>query len=478
MASTQPAEPVNAPQPARFARLGVLAGYLAMAAVLAGHAVGSGARRYTEVGDSFPGTLTAVAEPVGFFTAALAGALCLGGLVYVALTARPDDTGVIDPGAFRVHAFAEVAAVVWLVAAVVMVPVQAANDSGVSVTRLVASGQISEALSGSEMGRAWIAVAVCAAVVALALRMSVRWVWHVVLAVPSIVGVVALPVTGNAGQGPDHDYATSAVIVFAVVLAVLTGSKAAVAIGRPPSAARRRMLAIGVLCEATALAYGALLLVLLLGSPGLTGSDYGRWSIVAGVLLLALVAVDGWALVRKTGPDGAAAALGGTLGAIVVVGAVAAMAVQTAPRLLEHPFTAWDVFLGYQLPNPPTAVQLATLWRFDVFIGVAALVAAGGYLYGYLRLRRRGDRWPAGRLIAWLSGCLLLVITTGSGVKAYGIGDVQRAHGRAHEPQHVHPGATGAGRTGHPGAAGAFRRPAPDGPPARGNGCCGWCIRR
>ena len=35
-------------------------------------------------------------------------------------------------------------------------------------------------------------------------------------------------------------------------------------------------------------------------------------------------------------------------------GAIAAMAVQTAPRLLTHQFTAWDVFLGYELPRPPT----------------------------------------------------------------------------------------------------------------------------
>ena len=44
----------------------------------------------------------------------------------------------------------------------------------------------------------------------------------------------------------------------------------------------------------------------------------------------------------------------------------------------------------------------------------------GAYAYGYLRLRRRGDRWPTGRLLAWLLGCLLLLFTSSSGVRAYG----------------------------------------------------------
>lgn len=55
---------------------------------------------------------------------------------------------------------------------------------------------------------------------------------------------------------------------------------------------------------------------------------------------------------------------------IAAVAAISAMAIQTAPGLLAHQFTAWDVFLGYELPGPPTVLRLLTFWRFDTFIGV------------------------------------------------------------------------------------------------------------
>ncbi|MBN9633627.1 MAG: cytochrome c oxidase assembly protein, partial [Actinobacteria bacterium] len=79
-----------------------LLGYLAALVALVAYALISGDQRFVATGDSYPGTLTSCAEPVGYFTAALAGAMCLGGLCYIVTTARPDAKGVIDPPAFRI----------------------------------------------------------------------------------------------------------------------------------------------------------------------------------------------------------------------------------------------------------------------------------------------------------------------------------------------------------------------------------------
>ena len=74
-----------------------------------------------------PATATVVAQLVGYFTAALAGSACLGALVMVIITAQPD-----DPTAFRAHLVIERLSPLWLVAALTMVVVQAAVDSGVA----------------------------------------------------------------------------------------------------------------------------------------------------------------------------------------------------------------------------------------------------------------------------------------------------------------------------------------------------------
>ena len=391
-----------------------LIGYLIAAVALLAYALVTGDRRFTAVGDSYPGAVTACAEPVGYFTAALAGAICLGGLLYVVTTARPDSRGVIDAPAFRVHRVLERISLIWLVTSAVMVVVQAATNSGAPALRLVSSGALGDAIGASEMSRAWIVTTLCAAVVTVSLRVTLRWVTMCVLILPSLIGVLALPVTGSAGEGPDHDYATSAAIVFAVMLAVLTGSKVAAAISPPAADLARRVLLIQAVCGAGAVIYGALLLAELLGSAGLSGG-YGRWAVIAIVALCASLVTDVAALWRPT-----ASRVSTVLPAITALAAVSAMAVQTAPRLLEHKFTTWDIFLGYELPDPPNVVRILTFWRFDSFIGIGAFVLAGTYVHAVIRLRRRGDHWPVGRSLAWLIGCAALLFTSSSGVKAYG----------------------------------------------------------
>ena len=406
----------------------LLAGYAVLAAAIAVYAVVFLA----------PIISTTVAVAVGSFTAAIAGAGCLGGVVLILITARPDDGGVIDATAFRVHLLVERLSVVWAVTALIMVIVQIAADAGLSLQLLFSSGRISgignigDALSASQPARAWVVVTICAAVIAIALRLTLRWDWHVPLLIPAIIGVVAFPVTGSAGSGPDHDYGTSTVIVFAVMVAVLAGLKIAAAATGPRGAVIGGPVRItAIITGAGALMYGAVLMAILGGPP--LASGYGRLGLLAGAALLAGLLCD----LRGRGLAFSA------LTAMTALAAVSAMAIQIAPRLV--PF--WSarccyynaqtdsrvlitqdgstvsqllLLLGYELPGPSSPLRLLTLWRFDTFLGVVALFLAALYVIGVVRLRRRRDRWPAGRLLAWLAGCAALVFATSSGVRAYG----------------------------------------------------------
>ena len=402
----------------------ILAGYAAAAAAVAGYALTFPA----------PAPSTAAAQALGSFTATLAGAVCLGGLVLVLTTARPDDRGVIDPAALRAHRVVERMSVVWLVTALVMVFVQIAADAGLSLPLLFSSdriGSIGNVLSASAYVRAWLVVTVCAAVTALGLRLTVRWDWHVPLLIPAIIGVVAFPVIGNAGYGPNHDYATSSVIVFTIAISVLAGLKVTSALAGRGGAVGRVERVIALIAGVVALAFWAVLMVLLSGPP--LGSGYGRLGLVAAAALLIGLIVD-W--------RGRASAFSAVT-AMAALAAVSAMAVQIAPRLL--PFWSavccyYDIatntrlmrtgsgstvsqlllILGYELPGPPNPLRMLTFWRFDTFLSVGGLLLAALYLAGVVHLRRRGDRWPVGRTVSWLAGCVALVFATGSGIRAYG----------------------------------------------------------
>ena len=406
--------------------------------LLAGYAVLAAAVAVYAVVFLSPIISTTVAVAVGSFTAAIAGAGCLGGVVLILITARPDDGGVIDATAFRVHLMVERLSVVWAVTALIMVIVQIAADAGLSLKLLFSSGRISgignigDALSASQPARAWVVVTICAAVIAIALRLTLRWDWHVPLLVPAIIGVVAFPVTGSAGSGPDHDYGTSTVIVFAVMVSVLAGLKIAAAATGPRGAViGGTVRTTAIITGAGALMYGAVLMAILGGPP--LASGYGRLGLLAGAALLAGLLCD----LRGRGLAFSA------LTAMTALAAVSAMAIQIAPRLV--PF--WSarccyynaqtdsrvlitqdgstvsqllLLLGYELPGPSSPLRLLTFWRFDTFLGVGALLLAALYVIGVVRLRRRGDRWPTGRLLAWLAGCAALVFATSSGVRAYG----------------------------------------------------------
>lgn len=52
---------------------------------------------------------------------------------------------------------------------------------------------------------------------------------------------------------------------------------------------------------------------------------------------------------------------------------------------------------------------------------LACLLALFCYGAGMLGLRRRGDRWPLGRSVAFVSGLLTIVAVTGTGVGGYGM---------------------------------------------------------
>lgn len=397
----------------------------AAAAVIVGTAVAvygaeSGHARFDAAGLPFPGTATNMAEYLGYYAATLAAAMTAGLVVYIVTTAVPDDDGRIDAPTYAVHLRVERAAIAWFVLAATMVVVDAANSAGAPAIQVVTEGALGDALGASESARGWCAAAVAAAIVAIGSRFTLRWFGHCLLLLPSFIGLVAVPVTGNAGEGPDHDFATSAVIVFTVAIAVLIGVKTAAAITPPlPDRLRNRVQMMCVAAGSAAVIYGAALAGLMVSGTSVWATGYGRIAVATCAVLAVLCAVDAVLLVTgRTAP--APVVVLSAVAMIGIVGGIAAMAVQPAPRFLVESFTAWDVFLGYELPGPVSVVHLVTYWRFDPLFGVAALVLMLAYLFGVARLRRRGDTWPVGRTIAWMIGTLALLVVTSSGVRAYG----------------------------------------------------------
>jgi cytochrome c oxidase assembly factor CtaG len=81
---------------------------------------------------------------------------------------------------------------------------------------------------------------------------------------------------------------------------------------------------------------------------------------------------------------------------------------------------SWADAGGDTVPPPFSPAELFTQFRLTSLVAVFLLVAAALYLYGWYRLRQRGDHWPAGRTVAFLLGGLgsIAAVSVG-GLEAY-----------------------------------------------------------
>ena len=164
-------------------------------------------------------------------------------------------------------------------------------------------------------------------------------------------------------------------------------------------------------------------------SPGeLLNSRYGLL-IVAKMTALGLLGVLGWQQRRRgvaalrDDPGGRGPLIRLALVEALVFGLTFGVAVALGrtppppPRDLNPSITTVEI--GYDLAGPPTLGRVLFDWRFDLLFGTAAIVFAIVYLVAVRRLRRRGDAWPVGRIVAWLLGCLVLLVATSSGIGRY-----------------------------------------------------------
>ena len=69
---------------------------------------------------------------------------------------------------------------------------------------------------------------------------------------------------------------------------------------------------------------------------------------------------------------------------------------------------------------PPFGLsRVLTEWTLDPFLFVGTVWVTGLYLWGVWTLHERGDRWPAGRTVAFLGGVACFTVATQSGLAAY-----------------------------------------------------------
>jgi cytochrome c oxidase assembly factor CtaG/putative copper export protein len=424
----------------------VLVGVALLAGVTAaGIAALSVADALTATGLPDPGPVTSYGLPFVRAAGEIAAVLAVGSFMFAAFLVPPQASGVLDASGYRALRMGTLASGVWTVCAAMLVPLTVSDVTGQPLTSRLSPEAIWTVAGLIENAGTWRWTALFAAIVTVLSIPVLRWSWTPVLFAGALVTLLPLALTGHSSAGGSHDLATNSLLIHLIAGAIWAGGLLALlahalragsggqergdrGITQHGGLAARRFSAVALWCFVAMALSGIVNAFVRINVGDLLHSGYG-WLVIGKVVALCTLGVIGWQQRRRgltalaADPEDRRPLIRLALIEAMVFGLTFGIAVALGrtppppPKIYNPSIPAIEI--GYDFAGPPTVARVLFDWRFDLIFGTAAIVFAALYLFGVRRLRRRGDTWPTGRVVAWLCGCAVLLFATSSGVGRY-----------------------------------------------------------
>lgn len=369
-----------------------------------------GGSAHALLGDADPGAFVRFGAALVRLVADGAGVLTVGGLLFAVFIASARRDGVLKAEGYAGLRIACWASTVWVAAAAAMVVLDVADSSGqplseMDIPRLVAG------VDALETPKAWLITAALAFVIAVASRIALTWLSCAAMAVIALFALLPVVVSGHAATGADHDVSTDASIWHVTAAAAWVGTLVVFAVRRHKATERmrKRFTVLSMVCFGVVAVSGVLVGLVFTPVNDILTTRYGIL-LLAKVGLLAVLALF---LKRALWTQMLVMAVG--------IGVSVGMARQPPSGFFQEQ-TPMDTLIGYDVSPSPSVWDFFTAWRFSLIFGVVAIALAVAYSLAVRTLCRRGDQWPVGRTVAWLLGCLVLLLATSSGVGRYAAG--------------------------------------------------------
>lgn len=341
------------------------------------------------------------------------------------------------------------AASVWLAAGIAVLVFTAANSIGVPVTASSFPTTFVFYATQLELGQTMLVSMGCVAAALSIALLARRQSWVATAAVLSVAALLPLSLSGHAAGSDEHGNAVNSLAIHLIGVTAWAGGLVAVILVRKKVGAQlgavvaRYSLLAGWAFGAVAFS-GVVNASLRISSPADLVTPYGILVIViVKATALVLLGVAGaWhrlrviPRLRRDASDRTAfvrLAVGEVVVMAVTMGASVALS-RSQPPVSQEP-VADDIrhrLLGFPYPPDVTPLRMFTEWHIDWMWAGLTLVGAGWYVWAALRVRRRGDSWPLGRIVSWVAGCAALIYATSGGPAVYG-----QVHFSTHMLQHM-----------------------------------------
>jgi putative copper resistance protein D len=247
----------------------------------------------------------------------------------------------------------------------------------------------------------------------------------------AFVALVPMALTGHASGTANHGMAVNSLGLHLLAISIWVGGLIALTVVRYRAGVSQ--VEVGRFSSLALFSFGLVFLSGLINAQLRIGT-LENWMSEYGILVLlkmaalAVLGIIGAAYRRKlvasisSKPKAFWRIVGLELAIMAIAIGLAAGLSRTAPPVNPTELvgtTPAELLTGQKLPPELTLTTFFTQFKPDLLWLVVATAAIVGYLLGVRRLRLRGDKWPLGRTVSWVTGMLLLAFITSGSLNAY-----------------------------------------------------------
>ena len=301
------------------------------------------------------------------------------------------------------------AAQMWAVLALLIVPLESADSAGLTFEQAVVD--LPTYISSTPSVAAWLVVAVLGLLVGLLALLSTHLGGLVMASFVTVLAALPVPVTGGISVGLNHDFATDSGAVAAVGMTIAAACVLIEALDGARPAFTARLIWMQRTGAVIALAGG--IVVTWQGQAGHSWvSD--RWG-VARIVVLVAIAI--WVITAWLPRTRVLSWLGVTVVAVVL--SVTGAANQLVPPRYVIGQTPAVNYLGYELPPAPTAAILLAPGRPNLGFWTLSILGIFGYYVAVRALKRRGETWSGARSGSWIGAWVVVIFLASTGLWEY-----------------------------------------------------------
>ncbi|MGG7465246.1 cytochrome c oxidase assembly protein [Plantibacter sp. YIM 135347] len=398
---------------------------------------------------SDPGDLVTRGLPIARIVHDTAASLTIGLLIAATflLPGQKIVPGMVSFSQARAVRWAAWAASVWVAAGVAVLVFTAANSIGLPISSPTFGKTFLFYATQLELGQTLVLSTGCALLVFCILLLARRLAWIATATAIAVFALLPLSLSGHAAGSDEHGNAVNSLAIHLIGVTAWVGGLVAVILLRRKvgseigAVVARYSVLAGWAFGAVAFS-GVVNASLRLAGPADLLTPYGALLLVKTAALAALGLAGVWHRRRliprlQAAPEDRGAFVRLAVGEVVVMAITIGVSValsRSQPPVSQEP-VADDVrrrLLGFAYPPDVTPLRMFTQWHVDWMWAGLAVVGAAWYVWAVVRLRRRGDAWPIGRVVAWVAGCAALLFATSGGPAVYG-----QVHFSTHMLQHM-----------------------------------------